>query len=161
VNLKLQLLKPEEIDMFNKADEEAFNVHARYFPEGIVPGAAEDDREEFNLETLLNDSNFTLLTIYDNDKFVGGAIVEDLGNSTREIVIFFLIVEYQSKGIGKKALKMVEDYFPETRIFRLITPSQVVRNAVFYVNKCGYHIVKVVDFDKEANTADYVFEKRR
>lgn len=56
---------------------------------------------------------------------------------------------------------MVEDYFPDTRVFRLITPSQVIRNTVFYVNKCGYRIVKVVDFDKEANTADYVFEKRR
>ena len=70
----------------------------------------------------------------------------------KDISIFFLIVEYQGKGIGKTALEMVEAYFPDARVFRLITPSQVVRNVVFYVNKCGYRIVKVIDFNKEVNT---------
>ena len=161
MNLKLSPLKREEIDLFNKADEDAFNVHARYFSGGIVPGAAEDNRDEYDLKTIINDPKFTVLSIYNYGKFIGGAIVEDLGNSEREIAIFFLIVEYQSKGIGKTALELVENYFPDTKVFKLITPLQVVRNVVFYVNKCGYHIVEVVDFDKEANTGDYVFEKRR
>ena len=104
---------------------------------------------------------FIVLAIYDGDTFVGGAIVEEKGDFEKNLSIFFLIVEYQSKGIGKIALDMVETYFPDARVFRLITPSQVVRNTVFYVNKCGYRIVKVVDFDKETNTADYVFEKKR
>ena len=54
----------------------------------------------------------------------------------------------------------MEDYFPDTKVYRLITPSNVVSNTVFYVNKCGYRIVKVVGFDRETNMADYVFEKR-
>ena len=54
---------------------------------------------------------------------------------------------------------MVEEYFPNAKVFRLITPTQVVRNSVFYINKCGYKIVKVIDFNKEENTADYLFEK--
>ena len=62
--------------------------------------------------------------------------------------------------LKKEALALVEAYFPDTKLFRLITPSNVVRNTVFYVNKCGYRIVKVVGFDREANTADYVFEKQ-
>ncbi len=161
MNLSIRLLQKDEIDMFNKADEAAFNVHARYFPDGIVPAAAEEDRGEYDLNKIMEDPNFTVLTIRDDDKFVGGAIVEKLSKTIREIAIFFLIVEYHGKGIGKEALRMVEDYFPDTRVFRLITPSQVIRNTIFYVNKCGYRIVKVVDFDKEANTADYVFEKRR
>ena len=43
----------------------------------------------------------------------------------------------------------------------MITPSNVVRNVVFYVNKCGYRVVKVVGYDRETNMGDYVFEKRR
>ncbi len=136
-------------------------MHDKYFPDGIVPGAGDDDREEHDLNTIIDDPMFTVLAIYDDDIFVGGAIVEDKGECEKDISIFFLIVEYQSKGIGKIALDMVEAYFPDARVFRLITPSQVVRNTVFYVNKCGYRIVKVVDFDKETNTADYVFEKKR
>ena len=161
MNLKVQLLTTEEVDLFNKADEEAFNVHARYFPDGIVPGAAEDDRGEYDLRKVIDDPKFTVLGIYDDDRFIGGAIVEETGKQIREISIFFLILEYQSKGIGKTALELVEAFFPETRVFRLITPSNVVRNVVFYVNKCGYRIVKAVDYDREANTADYVFEKRK
>ena len=161
MNLEIQLLTREEIDLFNKADEAAFNVHARYFPDGIVPGAAEDDRGEYDLKKVMDDPKYTVLSIKDNGRFIGGAIVEETGKHSREIEIFFLIVEYQSKGIGKEALALVEDYFPDTKVFRLITPSNVVRNTVFYVNKCGYRIVKVVDFDREANTADYVFEKRK
>ncbi len=161
MNLSIQRLKKEEVDVFNKADEAAFNVHARYFPEGIVPGAAENDRDEYNLSKIMDDPKFTVLSIKDDGRFIGGAVVEDMGKHVREIAIFFLIVEYQSRGIGKTALDMVEAYFPDTRIFRLITPSNVVRNVVFYVNKCGYRIIKAVDYDREANTADYVFEKRR
>ena len=161
MNLKLKLLEKKEIPLFNKSEEEAFRVHDKYFQDGNVPGAEEDVREEHDLNTIIDDSRFTVLAICDDDTFVGGAIVEDQGENEMDIALFFLIVEYQSKGIGKMALDMVEAYFPEAKVFRLITPSQVVRNTVFYVNKCGYHIVKVVDFDKEANTADYLFEKRR
>ena len=89
------------------------------------------------------------------------AIIKDMGKGVREIGIFFLIVEYQSKGIGKTALDMVEAYFPDTEIFHLITPSQAIRNTVFYINKCGYHIVKVMEFNPTSNTADYVFEKKK
>lgn len=161
MNLRLKLLDKSEIPLFNSSEEEAFSVHDKYFPDGIVPGAGDDDREEHDLNTIIDDPMFTVLAIYDDDIFVGGAIVEDKGECEKDISIFFLIVEYQSKGIGKIALDMVEAYFPDARVFRLITPSQVVRNTVFYVNKCGYRIVKVVDFDKETNTADYVFEKKR
>ena len=49
MNLNLQPLKKEEIDLFNREDERAFNVHARYFPNGPIPGAADDDRDEYEL----------------------------------------------------------------------------------------------------------------
>lgn len=161
MKLRVQPLKKAEIDLFNKSDETAFSVHDRYFPDGIVPGASEDDRGEYELSKIIDDPKFTVLSIYDGETFAGGAIVEDKGNRVREIAIFYLVLEYQSKGIGKTALNMIEAYFPDTRVFRLITPSNVVRNVVFYVNKCGYKVVKVVGYDREMNTGDYVFEKRR
>ena len=67
----------------------------------------------------------------------------------------------QGKGLGQKALKMVEDTFPETKIWRLVTPTQVLRNAVFYVNKCGYSIVQVDEYDKNKECGMFVFEKRK
>ena len=90
MHLTVQLLKREEIDLFNKEDERAFNVHSRYFLDGIVPGAAKDDRDEYDLDRIMDDSKFTILSIYDEGKFIGGAIVEDLGGFVRDISIFFL-----------------------------------------------------------------------
>ena len=94
MHLEIQLLRKEEVDLFNKEDEAAFNVHARYFPDGIVPGAAEDDRGEYDLKKVMDDPRYTVLSIKDDGRFVGGAIVEETGKHKREIEIFFLIVEF-------------------------------------------------------------------
>ena len=56
---------------------------------------------------------------------------------------------------------MVEDTFPGTKVWRLVTPTQVLCNSVFYVNKCGYKIVRVEDFDKRTEHGVFVFEKRK
>ena len=92
MRLEIQPLRKEEIDLFNKADEAAFNVHARYFPDGIIPGAAEDDRGEYDLKKIMDDPKYTVLSIKDNGRFVGGAIVKETGETSREIESFFLIV---------------------------------------------------------------------
>ena len=79
MNLNLQPLKKEEIDLFNREDERAFNVHARYFPNGPIPGAADDDRDEYELCKIIDDPKFTILSIKDGEKFIGGAIIKDMG----------------------------------------------------------------------------------
>lgn len=160
MKLKIELLKKEEIELFNRTHDAAFDVQAKYFKDGVLPGPKEDD-DEYDLNVFIDKTDYTVLAIYDDHTFIGGAIVQSLKNQEYEIFEFFIAIEYQSKGIGKQALELVESYFGDAKVFRLITPSQVIRNTVFYVNKCGYHIVKVIDFDKEENCADYVFEKRK
>jgi hypothetical protein len=77
------------------------------------------------------------------------------------LILFFISPKCQGKSLGQKALKMVEDTFPETKFWRLITPTQVLRNTVFYINKCGYSIVQVNEYDKEKEYGVFVFEKRK
>lgn len=72
---------------------------------------------------------------------------------------FFIEPAHQVQGIVVYALELVENYFEDAKVFRLITPPQVVRNCVFYVNKCGYQIVKVLDFNKGENYEDYLLKK--
>lgn len=159
MNLRLELLKKEEIDLFNRGEERAFDVHAKYFEDGLIPKGDEEEHK-YEPEKLLDNPKFTLLSIKDGEKFIGGAIVEKMEKNVFDIGIFYLIVEYQAKGIGKQALDMIEEYFSYAKKFTLITPSQVLQNTVFYINKCGYNIVKVIDFDREKNTADFIFEKK-
>ena len=161
MNLNIRILKKEEIELFNLSEDLAFETQAKYFKDGILPGPREEDNDDYDLNKIIDNPKFTILGIYDNGKFIGGSIVEDMGNNIKEINIFFICVEYQGKGVGKMALEMIENYFKDTKVFRLITPSQVIRNALFYINRCGYNIVEVVDYNKEENTCDFVFEKRR
>lgn len=63
--------------------------------------------------------------------------------------------------MGQNALKMIEDAYPETEIWQLVTPTEVLRNAVFYVNKCGYRIIKIDAYDRSAEHGVFLFEKRK
>lgn len=78
---------------------------------------------------------------------------------TKEVALFFGSFQIQGKGYGQKVLKMIEEKYTEVKIWRLVTPTQVLRNAVFYINKCGYSIVRVDDWDKEKECGMFVFEK--
>lgn len=160
MNPHLQPLKKEETELFHKEDRGAFHVHARYFPGDIASGAAKEDRREYELTKMIDNRKFTVLSVRGGERGVGGAIVENMDNRVSEIAIFFLTVEYQSNGIGKTVPDMVEACSPNTKVFHLIIPSPVVRIPVFCVNKCDYHIVKGVNFDRRHNTADYLFEKK-
>lgn len=161
MNLRLGLLKNDECEIFRRRHDASFETQAKYFKDVVLPGFEDENEEEYNLQEMIANPECTVLSIWENESMIGGAIVEAKANHEYEIFEFFIDEEHQGKGIGKQALEFVEYYFEDATVFRLITPSQVVRNCVFYVNKCGYRIVKVIDFDKENNSADYLFEKRR
>ena len=55
----------------------------------------------------------------------------------------FLEPAFQDQGLGLKIWQQVEAAYPETRIWRTETPGFAKRNHHFYVNKCGFKIVKI------------------
>ena len=50
--------------------------------------------------------------------------------------------EYLGKGIGYKAWKMIEELYPDTKVWETHTPHFMMKNIHFYVNRCGFHIVE-------------------
>ena len=112
MNLRLKLLDKSEIPLFNRSEEEAFSVHDKYFSDGIEPGAEYDDREEHDLNTIIEDPMFTVLAIYDGDTFVGGAIVEDKGDFEKDISISSLLSNTRARALGKQHLTWWKHIFP-------------------------------------------------
>ena len=55
-----------------------------------------------------------------------------------------LYVKYgaQTKGIGFEIWNAIEKLHPKTKVWETCTPYFEKRNIHFYVNKCGFHIVK-------------------
>ncbi|MDO4813672.1 MAG: GNAT family N-acetyltransferase [Gemella sp.] len=157
MNLKLEILKKEEIDLFKIEEERAFDVHSKYFEEGLTE--QENEKKQYDPSELFDHPKVTILSIKNENEFIGGVMLEEKEEDIYDIGIFFIKVEYQGEGIGQQALNMVERYFSNAKKFTLITPSQVLLNTVFYVNKCGYKISRVINFDRDKNTADFIFEK--
>ncbi len=156
--LRIDKAKSSEYDLLNKMQAESFETTKHYFPNGELPPPPENEID-LSFERFLNNADYTVLSILCDSDIIGSAVIKEQGDNIREIELFFIKADKIGNGIGSQALKMIEDFFPNTRIWRLITPTLVMKNVVFYINKCGYHIVKVQNFDRNTNTGVYLFEK--
>ena len=149
----------DDMPVLEAIHDAAFDTDMRYFPDGKLPGPEEGEFAPTSSEAL-DLPGYTILKVLLNGKIVGGACVSAAKNGIREIEEFYISPEYMGRNIGATTLSLVEDYFPNTKVYRLITPTQVMKNIVFYVNKCHYHIVEVAGYDRKQECGDYVFEKR-
>lgn len=97
--------------------------------------------EEVN-ESLYKE-NAEAYYVYVDEKKIGGIIV-DINNTTQHnsLDIFFVYPEFHSKGYGYNIWKAIEEKYPKTKVWELVTPYFEKRNINFYVNKCGFKIVE-------------------
>lgn len=159
MELKLKKTLREEISDLIELEELSFEVNAKYFENGILPPFTKEEKEQYSLYTLYNQNDTELLSIYYGDEIIGCVIIKDITRFKKEILLFFISSKYQGKNLGQRVLKKTEERYPDIRTWRLVTPTQVLRNSVFYINKCGFSIVKVEDYDKEKDFGTFVFEK--
>ena len=75
--------------------------------------------------------------------WTGGAVLAiDEKTRCNVLELFFISPEHHSRGIGHAAWLAIEAAYPDTRVWRTITPYFEERNIHFYVNKCGFRIVE-------------------
>ena len=102
----------------------------------------------------------------ENGEMIGGAVVV-INSETQRNSLHLLYVKYgiQSKGIGKFIWDSIEKIHSETKVWETCTPYFDKRNIHFYVNKCGFHIVKYLreieqeDFIGDGAQGMFEFEK--
>lgn len=88
------------------------------------------------------DAGMDLLKIYAEDILIGGALIEKKDEKTNILELLFISGKKEGKGLGTKAWKAIEDYYPETVSWETETPYFQKRNISFYLNNCGFHIVE-------------------
>ncbi len=145
MDIRLELLKPEDEEQFIRDNQAAFNYGAeQYFDEQELEEQHEEEGNIISRETIINSIHHKgsiAYRILDGDKKVGGIIInvkDDFG----ELEIFFVIPNSESKGVGQAAWKEVERLHPEIKVWETVTPYFEQRNIHFYVNKLGFHIVE-------------------
>lgn len=75
--------------------------------------------------------------VLQDKEIVGGIIVTISGINYGRIDRIFVDPNYQGKGIGSRVINLIEDMFPNVRIWDLETSSRQINNHYFY-EKMGY-----------------------
>ena len=145
MNIRLEVLAPDDEEQFIKDNQAAFNFGAeQYFNEKEREEQYEEEGQIISRKTIVESihrEGSIAYRICDGKKKVGGIIL-NLNGDFGDLEIFFVIPDSESKGVGQKAWKEVERLYPEIRVWETVTPYFEKRNIHFYVNKLGFHIVE-------------------
>jgi len=167
--MKFQLMPmtKDDIPMFKADIQEAFQKGFEDIYGRIDDIVLPEKDIDHSLETA---GSIAYKAVIDGE-MVGGAVVV-INEDTQHNHLDLLYVKHgiQTKGIGLGIWRKIEQIHPKTRVWETCTPYFEKRNIHFYVNKCGFHIVKYInEKNPDPNTPDdfigdggdgmFVFEK--
>lgn len=139
MKLTLVPLKSENIDMFKRDMQEAF----QYGYEIECGASNELNLPEKDINNSLNANGTEAYQAIVNGEIFGGIVINiDKETFHNHLDFLFVKVGCQGTGIGQALWKAIENLHPETKVWETCTPYFEKRNIHFYVNKCGFHIVE-------------------
>ena len=90
--------------------------------------------------------NATSYCIFLKEQLIGGVVLWINENNNNFLGTIFIDPVYENQGLGTKVWNMIEKLYPDTKTWETETPVFSHRNHNFYVNKCGFHIIR---FDRQ------------
>ncbi len=156
--LEFDTLLEEDINELTKIMERAFNEDARIHLNEPKGGPEGYDTGEFLRKWGLNPGT-EAYKISEAGKPIGGIILWiNRETNVNFLGCIFMDINRQNKGTGKRVWDFIEQEYPDTVKWCTETAAFSRRNHHFYVNKCGFHVVRIenpMDF-KEGS---YILEK--
>ena len=146
---------PGEITVLEGVYKKAFESNV--FPEYMIEDES-DGETDLSPEISIRRNDLITLTVYEDGRIVGGAVLDCTGNDKNKLERLFISPEYQSRGLGFAAWQKIEQDYSENRGWILRTPTCLINNICFYVNKCGFHIVRVENVGADG-IGMFIFEK--
>ncbi len=148
----------DDIEMLIPIMKNAFDEDTRMHLGKDSGGPNGYDNGELLRKFILDDKYISYKII--KNKKVIGVIVITINNDKQENYLenLFLDVNVESKGIGTIVWGFIESEYPNTKIWRSETPIYSRRNHNFYINKSGFHIVKIKK-PKDLENGSYLLEK--
>ncbi|WP_174865143.1 GNAT family N-acetyltransferase [Pectobacterium polaris] len=135
----------------------SFESNTTFFPDDMEE-EDDDGEEDFSFESAITMSNKTVLGFWENTRLIGGAVISQDVCETNLLEKLFILPEKQGKGYGYRAWLEIEKMYPYVKEWKLRTPTCLINNVCFYVNKCGFSIVRVEDMGNDG-VGMYVFSK--
>lgn len=168
MNIELLLAEKSDICIFKRDIQEAFQKGF----EDVFNQISDVILPEKDIDCSLNAKGSIVYKAVIDGQMVGGAIVV-IDENTQHNHLDLLYVKYgiQAKGIGYQIWSSIEKLHPDTKVWETCTPYFDKRNIHFYVNKCGFHIIKFFnkfnpdplipeDFIGDGGEGMFVFQKQ-
>jgi len=154
-NLMIRVASLDHADTLQEIHAAAFSSNARFFPDDMEE---DEEDEELSFRSLIEMQTKVILSIFDNNNLIGGTVISTDEHNVKVLERFFISPCLQGNGYGYLAWEKIEKMYPSSNGWRLRTPSCLINNVCFYVNKCGFSIVRVEDVGNDG-IGMYVFTK--
>jgi GNAT superfamily N-acetyltransferase len=167
MNFQLKPMPEDQIPLFKADIQEAFqkgfeDVYGK-IEETVLP---EKDIDR----SLEAEGSIAYQAILDGEVIGGAVVVINKNSQHNHLDLLYVKHGIQAKGIGFRIWSEIEQLHPQTKVWETCTPYFEKRNIHFYVNKCGFHIVKYLnvknpdpdtpdDFIGDGGEGMFVFEK--
>ena len=147
-----------DIDVLSPIMRAAFNKDTSIHSDKNEGGPEGYDNGDFLRKWYLDD-DVTSFKITKDAKPIGGLALWVRESNINFLGNVFIAPEFENKGLGTIVWRFVEQTYPKTIKWQTETPAFSRRNHHFYVNKCGFKIVRIENPKSNDETRSYFMEK--
>ena len=154
------LFKPfteQDIDIYAPIMKRSFDEDTKRHTEDSSGGPDGYDNGDFLRKWYLH-KDVTSFSIYQGERPIGAVALWIKSNNENILGNIFIDNDLQDGGLGMTIWEFVENSYPNAKKWSTETPIFSRRNHNFYVNKCGFHIIKIVK-PKDEKDGSFVLEK--
>lgn len=148
-----------DVEVFTPLMKRAFDEDTRRHlgePAGGPPGY---DNGDF-LRSYALDPASTAWAVYHGDR-PAGVLIAWVGTGDEGFLgNLFFDPDFQDRGFGLTAWRRLETLFPQVKVWRTETPGFSRRNHHFYINKCGFRLIRI-EAPGDRLGSQFILEKRR
>lgn len=137
LSLTFEEITEADIPRLTEVMTRAFDDDARKHQGKERGGPPGYDNGEFFREWLLPYKESVGYKCLTDGEPIGGIIVWILPEGNNILGTVFVDPEFQDIGVGERTWRFIEETYPETRSWRLATPTWATKNHHFYT-KCGF-----------------------
>jgi hypothetical protein len=156
-NITFAPLENQDIEELTAIMKRAFDEDTRIHLGKDAGGPPGYDDGSFLRQWGMN-SNASSFKIYENGNLIGGTILWINSNKENFLGTIFLDSSLENKGIGTMVWKKIEEMYPDTIAWNTETPIFSRRNHNFYINKCGFHCIKIEN-PKDIEEGSFILRK--
>lgn len=97
------------------------------------------------IEASINAADAEAYRIFIGDIRLGGVVIKLDEHERGYVDMLFVSPRAHDCGIGSAAWEAIERLHPQIRVWETVVPYCEKKNIRFYVNRCGFHIVELLN----------------